>query len=663
MKRITVLLIVLCLIALSGLAPAAAEEKLPEGDPWVNSDLYGAWPPERPAPEEQFALWANYDHYMDALERNDRSTSNQYTRFEKLLRDRVLEMCTDPGRTDAESECLRLMYSFCTDRESIEKDGFASLMVYVDRVKAAETLDELTALLEEEGFLFGTPFFRCDFSITITDVQRIYLSVDPSSVIAEIWPEEEETGDDPMPEPKKDTEAACRKLVRMGYTEEEASRLTEKILLFGDTGPIEAEYSDRKAALMSKPAQSYEDIREMCPALAAILKGMGYVRDGAEREEIFEVSPYIDAFPLFYTEENLDALKAAVALSLYDTAKEYLGHAAFPEAEEETDPLAFCRHLPIELIPQAYMHRYIPGERSEEFHQLFTDLKEAMRARIGQCSWASPETKEKAVKKLDMMVTATLLYPLEADFKPLRTGLRSRSGLLEAAAQCILFQRRSDSLYAGKETPRGNRRLTGEETLSLDSAYSPGQNILYIGIAALTGEMYNGASRETVLASLGLHIAHEISHGFDTVGIMHDGTGAPGSILAEQDMRAYAERAEALAQRAGRIRLLDGLYVQGARQINEIIADTQGLRLVLDLAKQEDGFDYDAFFRAYAHFYNWYYISPEEYTRIYLNDVHPAPFVRVNLAVQMMDEFYDTYPSVTEGTPMYLPAEERQTIW
>ncbi len=663
MKRFTVLLIALCIIASIGLAPAAAEEKLPEGDPWVNSDLYGAWPAERPAPEEQFALWANYDFYMDALERNERSTSNHYTRFGKLLRERILEMCTDPGKTDAESECLRLLYSFYMDRESIAKDGFSSLMGYVDRVKAVETIDGLTALMEEEGFLFGTPFFRCDFSIMISDVRKIHLSIDRRCVINEIYPEDDEYETDPLPEPKKDTEEACRKLVRMGYTREEASRLAEKILLIEDPALDEVQYTNLEATLVNKPVKSYEDIRKICPALAAILKGQGYVREGTETEEIFGTSPEVENFSQLYTQENLDALKAVIALSLYDTAKEYLGHAAFPEAEEETDPLAFCRHLPIELIPQAYMHRYIPGERADEFHRLFNDLREAMRVRIAQCIWASPETKEMALKKLDMMETATLIFPLESDFEPLRTGLTSCSSLLEAAAQSILFQRRSDSRYGGMETSRGNRRLTSEETLSLNSAYTPGQNVLYIGIAALTGEMYNDASRETLLASIGFHIAHEISHGFDTVGVMHDGIGAQDPVLTEEDMQAFTEKADALVQRAGRIRLLDGLYVQGSHQINEIIADTQGLRLVLDLAEKEDGFDYDLLFRTYAQFYNWYYSSPEEYTNTYLYDVHPAPFVRVNFTVQMMDEFYDTYPSVTEGTPMYLPPEERPTIW
>lgn len=43
--------------------------------------------------------------------------------------------------------------------------------------------------------------------------------------------------------------------------------------------------------------------------------------------------------------------------------------------------------------------------------------------------------------------------------------------------------------------------------------------------------------------------------------------------------------------------------------------------------------------------------------------MHPSPFFRVNFMVQNMDEFYETYPSVVEGTPMYLRPEEREVLW
>ena len=44
-------------------------------------------------------------------------------------------------------------------------------------------------------------------------------------------------------------------------------------------------------------------------------------------------------------------------------------------------------------------------------------------------------------------------------------------------------------------------------------------------------------------------------------------------------------------------------------------------------------------------------------------DLHPAGYIRVNSVVAQFEEFYRTYPSVTEGTPMYIAPEDRVLIW
>jgi predicted metalloendopeptidase len=61
----------------------------------------------------------------------------------------------------------------------------------------------------------------------------------------------------------------------------------------------------------------------------------------------------------------------------------------------------------------------------------------------------------------------------------------------------------------------------------------------------------------------------------------------------------------------------------------------------------------------------WYSIigDIEDVEAKYNRDVHPADFIRANFVIQMFDEFYDTYPQVTEGTAMYLPKEERLSVW
>ena len=63
MKGIICLLLALCLLAACTLA--GAENTHLQGKPWVNSNLYGQWPDERPAPEDGYDMYANYDYYRE----------------------------------------------------------------------------------------------------------------------------------------------------------------------------------------------------------------------------------------------------------------------------------------------------------------------------------------------------------------------------------------------------------------------------------------------------------------------------------------------------------------------------------------------------------------------------------------------------------------------
>ena len=664
MKRILVLLLTLCLSASWGLPYAPAEENRPEGDPWLNTDIFGRWPSERPAPEAHFELFANFDFYRRALEKGDSASTSISLRADAATWDKILSLCEDSGKTDAECESLRILYGFFSDRETVKKDGPAYLMAYVERVKAVKTLDELTALMGEEGFLFGTPFFSCNMLLTMTEPRTYCFYVGRTPLIEDRELTEEEIEADPEAQPQKDTEGTLRKLKLMGYGDEEAALLLEGLLRLGSGSAEIYEQTARENELGNKPALTLEEVGELCPAVGAILRGKGFVKDGAENEAAYNVSfSEIADFRGIYTEENLELLKAAVALSMFTAAEGWLGRAAFGGEEEDPDPRAIVSRFPSILVSQAFVHSFVPEERFREYDQLVNDLKAAMRRRIENSAWASAAAREKAYEKLDRMVTVSLLYHWEYDCEPLRTALRSCENALEAAARCVVFNRKCDMRYVGMAPFRGDRHVSNESPLTSGGKYYPMENAIYIGAGSLIGEMFNDESKETVLATLGYHIGHELSHGFDNTGMMYDALGAQVPLFSEEDMRIYMERVNRVVERVDRIRLLDDLNVLGSQQIGEIIADTEGLRLALDVAKQYENFDYDAFFRAYAKFYTWYYSDRETYRATFESEVHPSPFVRVNLTVQMMDEFYETYPSVAEGTPMYLAPEERQLVW
>ena len=98
-------------------------------------------------------------------------------------------------------------------------------------------------------------------------------------------------------------------------------------------------------------------------------------------------------------------------------------------------------------------------------------------------------------------------------------------------------------------------------------------------------------------------------------------------------------------------------------QIGEFLADITGMSLTLDMVRDTENFDYDAYFRAFAYFFINIIPSRETTDPESAHYIHPYCYLRINFAVQHFEEFYRTYPSVTEGTPMYMAPEDRILVW
>ena len=136
--------------------------------------------------------------------------------------------------------------------------------------------------------------------------------------------------------------------------------------------------------------------------------------------------------------------------------------------------------------------------------------------------------------------------------------------------------------------------------------------------------------------------------------------------LADGDRCEYSPMGDAallINRQVSSIEVMDGVYSNGEMQIGEVLTDITGMSLSLDLAKKTENFDYDAYFRAFACFFSSYTASRENTEAESAYAIHPYCYLRVNFTVQHFDEFYRTYPSVTEGTPMYLAPEDRILVW
>ena len=113
------------------------------------------------------------------------------------------------------------------------------------------------------------------------------------------------------------------------------------------------------------------------------------------------------------------------------------------------------------------------------------------------------------------------------------------------------------------------------------------------------------------------------------------------------------------------------VYANGALSLGENIADQGGLRVAYTalhntLDGQEpapiDGFTADQrFYLAYAALWAQN-IRDEEIARLTKLDVHSLGRNRVNATLRNIQSFYDAF-GIGAGSPMYLPEEERVTIW
>lgn len=99
----------------------------------------------------------------------------------------------------------------------------------------------------------------------------------------------------------------------------------------------------------------------------------------------------------------------------------------------------------------------------------------------------------------------------------------------------------------------------------------------------------------------------------------------------------------------------------GSNVQTEAIADMAGMKCMLLIAQEKADFDYDAFFRAYAK--AWKCVSSREYAEYTVyQDPHPMEYLRVNVILMQVPAFYETY-GIQEGDDMYMPEEERISVW
>jgi putative endopeptidase len=318
-----------------------------------------------------------------------------------------------------------------------------------------------------------------------------------------------------------------------------------------------------------------------------------------------------------------------------------------------------------EAVGRVYVERHFPPAHRAEVAELVDNLIEAYRQSIEHLEWMGPETRAKALEKLDLF-TPKIGYPDRwRDYGRLVVDGDLVANVRRAAA----FETDYELTKATGPVDRDEWEMTPQ---TVNAYYRPSLNEIVFPAAILQPPFFTaGGDPAANYGGIGAVIGHEIGHGFDDQGSKFDGQGRKKDWWTAADRAEFERRTSALIAQydayvprdlAGEP---DAPHVNGALTIGENIGDLGGLSIAW-LAYQLAGHEPTAdaarrFFTGWAEVWRSKY-RPET-QRMYLTvDPHSPAEFRCNGVARNMDVFYDAY-GVVEGDGLYLKPEARVTIW
>ncbi len=225
----------------------------------------------------------------------------------------------------------------------------------------------------------------------------------------------------------------------------------------------------------------------------------------------------------------------------------------------------------------------------------------------------------------------------------------------------------------GKPVDRTEWGMTPQ---TVNAYYNPLANEIVFPAAILQAPFFDPASSDAEnYGGIGVVIGHEMTHGFDDQGRHFDAKGNMTDWWEPQDAEAFKALTDKLVKQFDAVEVLPGLNANGAYTLGENIADQGGLRVAMTAflnSQKQKGVDVatariDGFTPAQVFYLNYanlwaQNIREAEMRSLTQGDVHSLGKNRVNVTLRNIEPFFEAF-SITEGQPMYRPAEERVTIW
>lgn len=330
--------------------------------------------------------------------------------------------------------------------------------------------------------------------------------------------------------------------------------------------------------------------------------------------------------------------------------------------------VSFVEAVMGEAVGKLYVEEHFPSDAKQQMDELVAMLLRAYRESITELSWMGPETKKKALDKLDTF-RPKIGYPsVWRDYSRLTVTPGDLWANVIAGNE---FEFARELRKIGAPLDRDEWFMTPQ---TVNAYYNPGFNEIVFPAAILQYPFFDPArDAASNYGAIGAVIGHEIGHGFDDQGSRFDGEGRLTNWWTDQDRAAFEERTGSLITQFSELapRDLPGHFVNGELTIGENIGDLGGLAIawkayLMSLEREEppviDGLSAaQRFFLSWAQ--SWKLAAREEEAlRLLQIDPHSPPEFRCNQIARNLDVYYEAF-DVTAAHELWLAPEQRVAIW
>lgn len=326
-----------------------------------------------------------------------------------------------------------------------------------------------------------------------------------------------------------------------------------------------------------------------------------------------------------------------------------------------------------EAIGELYVERYFPESSKQYMLGLVENLRTALGKHLINLPWMSDETKLNAIRKLNAF-TVKIGYPDKwKDYSTLE--IDPSKSYYENMHNVNMWHQAETYAKWGKPVDRTEWGMTPQ---TVNAYYNPLANEIVFPAAILQAPFFDPeASDAENYGGIGVVIGHEMTHGFDDQGRNFDSEGNLTDWWTPADAEAFNALAQGLIDQFNAVEVLPGLNANGQYTLGENIADQGGLRVSrtafldsqskkgVDITSEEakiDGYaPMQVFYMNYANIWAGN-VRPEEKRNLTINDVHSLAENRVNVSLRNITPFFEAF-GITEGQPLFRPADQQVVIW